>query len=163
MRLRLDALHQLWRERILRFDHNSQNDLLVLLRIPEPDGQKLVMVLAGAFTLALVWLTWQVRRKLQPPVKDPLIRAYARLCRKLAAVGLARRPHEGAEAYGARIAAVRPDLAACITDLCRRYTQLRYGGDRANDAQASFMAAVRNFHPRRTAPTDGPAGRSPAA
>ena len=28
MRLRLDALHQLWRERILRFDHNSQNDLL---------------------------------------------------------------------------------------------------------------------------------------
>ena len=127
LRLRLDALHQLWRERILRFDHNSQNDLLVLLRIPEPDGQKLVMVLAAAFTLALAWLTWQVRRELQPPVKDPLIRAYARLCRKLAAVGLARRAHEGAEAYGARIAALRPDLAAAITDLCRRYTQLRYG------------------------------------
>jgi hypothetical protein len=157
--LRLDALHRLWRERILRFDHNSQNDLLVLLRIPEPDGQKLVMVLAAAFTLALAWLTWQVRRELQPPVKDPLIRAYARLCRKLAAVGLARRAHEGAEAYGARIAALRPDLAATITDLCRRYTQLRYEDVRANDAQASFISAVRAFHPRRglLRPRDFPA------
>jgi transglutaminase-like putative cysteine protease len=163
MRLRLDALHQLWRERILRFDHNSQNDLLVLLRIPEPDGQKLVMVLAGAFTLALAWLTWQVRRELQPPVKDPLVRAYTRLCRKLAALGLARRAHEGAEAYGARIAALRPDLAAAVTDLCRRYTQLRYGDDRANDAQASFISAVRAFHPRRTAAADGSTGRSPTA
>ncbi len=148
MRLRLDALHQLWRERILRYDHDSQNDLLVLLRIPEPDGQKLVMVLAAAFTLALAWLTWQVRRDLRPPVRDPLIRAYARLCRKLGAVGLARRPHEGAEAYGARIAALRPDLAAAITDLCRRYTQLRYGGARADAAQASFISAVRKFRPR---------------
>ncbi len=163
MRLRLDALQQLWRERILRFDHNSQNDLLVLLRIPEPDAQKLVMVLAGAITLALAWLTWQVRRELQPPVKDPLIRAYARLCRKLAAAGLARRPHEGAEAFGARIAALRPELAATITDLCRRYTQLRYGADRANDLQASFISAVRDFHPRRTARTDGSTGQAPTA
>jgi hypothetical protein len=163
LRLRLDALHQLWRERILRFDHNSQNDLLVLLRIPEPDGQKLVMVLAAAFTLALAWLTWQVRRELQPPVKDPLIRAYARLCRKLAAVGLARRAHEGAEAYGARIAALRPDLAGATTDLCSRYTQLRYGDVRASDAQASFISAVRAFHPRPTAPAARPTGRSPAA
>ena len=68
MRLRLDALHQLWRERILRFDQRSQKKLLLLLRIPEPDGQKLVMVLGGrGWRSALAWLTWQVRRELQPP------------------------------------------------------------------------------------------------
>jgi len=55
------------------------------------------------------------------------------------------------------------DLAAAVTDLCRRYTQLRYGVARANDAQASFISAVRAFHPRRTAPTDSSDGRSPAA
>ena len=70
---------QLWRERILRFDQDSQNDLLELLHIPEPDGQKLVMVLAAVLTLGIAWLTWQVRRELDPPPKDPLIRAYARL------------------------------------------------------------------------------------
>ena len=56
-----------------------------------------------------------------------MLRAYERLCRKLAAVGLPRNPHEGAEDYAARVAQLRPDLAAAVTGLCRRYTQLRYG------------------------------------
>jgi protein-glutamine gamma-glutamyltransferase len=152
LRLRLDALHQLWRQRILRFDHTSQNELLVLLAIPEPDGQKLVMVLAVTLTLALGWLTWQVRRELQPPAKDPLLRAYARLCHKLSAIGLPRQAHEGAEAYAARLAELRPDLAAAVTALCRRYTQLRYGATRSGDAQVSFISAVRAFHPQRAPP-----------
>src|SRR6185437_2331513 len=57
-RLRLDALRQLWRERILLFDQDSQQQLLVSLHIPEPDGQKLVIVLACALTLVLGWLSW---------------------------------------------------------------------------------------------------------
>lgn len=150
LRLRLDALHQLWRQRILRFDPRSQEKLLLLLRIPEPDGQKLVMVLAVGLGAALAWLTWQVRRELKPPTKDSLRRAYDRLCAKLAAAGLPRNPHEGAEAYAARIAQLRPDLAAAVTGLCRRYSQLRYGANPAN-ASASvpeFISAVREFRPR---------------
>jgi protein-glutamine gamma-glutamyltransferase len=149
MRLRLDALHQLWRERILRYDQRSQNKLLLLLRIPEPDGQKLVLVMAVGLGVALCWLTWQVRRELQPPTKDPLVRAYDSLCRKLAAIGLPRKAHEGAEAYAARIAELRPDLAAALTALCRGYSQLRYGAARTSDAQLSFISGVRAFHPRR--------------
>ncbi len=38
---------EMWRERILDFDQDSQRKLLELLKIPEPDGQKLVMVLAA--------------------------------------------------------------------------------------------------------------------
>lgn len=148
MRLRLDALRQLWRERILRFDEGSQQKLLEFLRIPEPDGQKLAMVLAVGLTLALCWLTWQVRRELNPTFKDPLIRAYEHLCRKLAAVGLPRPAHEGAEAYASRIAAQRPDLATTVGALCRHYTALRYGGDPSSNAAAKFAAAVRSFRPR---------------
>jgi len=148
LRLRLDALHQMWRERILRFDQRSQDQLLLLLRIPEPDGQKLVMVLAIGLALGLSWLTWQVRRDLQPPAKDPLIRAYERLCRKLAAVGLPRRPHEGAEAYAERVAQARPDLAAAVTALCRRYTLLRYGPSQADGGRLAFISGVREFRPR---------------
>jgi transglutaminase-like putative cysteine protease len=144
-RLRLDALRQLWRERILLFDQDSQNKLLGLLDIPEPDGQKLVIVLAIGLTLALTWLTWQVRRELRPPTKDPLIRAYDRLCRKLAAAGVPRNAYEGAEAYGARVAQLRPDLAAAVTALCRRYTRLRYGAGRQSVNPQRFIAAVRAF------------------
>ena len=148
LRLRLDALHQLWRQRILRFDQRSQEKLLLLLRIPEPDGQKLVMVLAAGLGMALAWLTWRVRRELEPPTKDSLRRAYDRLCGKLAAVGLPRSAHEGAEDYAARIAQLRPDLAAAVSGLCRRYSQLRYGADPQSTSVPDFVSAVREFHPQ---------------
>ncbi|MGP8166676.1 MAG: DUF3488 and DUF4129 domain-containing transglutaminase family protein [Steroidobacteraceae bacterium] len=148
LRLRLDVLQLMWRERILDFDQSSQNQLLRLLRIPEPDAQKLVMVLAIGLALGLCWLTWQVRRDLQPPAKDPLQRAYERLCRKLAAVGLPRRAHEGAEAYAERIAQARPDLAAAVSALCLRYTLLRYGSNPQDAGRLAFISAVREFRPR---------------
>ncbi|MDP9065455.1 MAG: DUF4129 domain-containing protein, partial [Pseudomonadota bacterium] len=57
-----------------------------------------------------------------------------------------RRPHEGAEAYAARVAALRPDLDATVTALCRRYSDLRYGASGSD--RAVFIAAVRRFRPR---------------
>jgi transglutaminase-like putative cysteine protease len=150
-RLRLDALGQLWRERILLFDQDSQTRLLEWLHIPEPDGQKLVLALATALTLVMCWLTWTVRRELEPARQELLVRAYSRLCSKLAGVGIARSAHEGAEAYAARVAEKRPDLAAAVTALCRLYSRLRYA-DRAQISAAQFDAEVRAFRPR-AAPT----------
>jgi transglutaminase-like putative cysteine protease len=151
--LRLDALGQQWRRHILQFDQKSQDRLLVQLRIPEPDAHKLVMVLAFGLTLALAWLTWQVRREMRPAVKDPIVRAYARLCRKMANIGVPRRLHEGAEAYAERVAELRPDLAAALTLLCRHYTELRYGSTQVHARQPSqgeiaFISGVRAFRPQ---------------
>jgi transglutaminase-like putative cysteine protease len=146
-RLRLDALRQLWRERILFFDEHSQQKMLEWLHIPEPDGQKLVFVLAAALTVLMCWLTWQVRREIDPTRKEPLIRAYSRLCAKLAAAGLPRLAHEGAEDYAARVAEHRPDLGPEVRDLCRQYSTLRYAAAPARITVAEFVAAVRAFHP----------------
>ncbi len=152
LRLRFDALGQEWRRGILQYDQKSQDNLLVTLHISEPSAHKLVMVLAIGLTLALSWLTWQVRREMRPPVKDPLIRAYGRLCRKMAHIGIPRRPHEGAEAYADRVADLRPDLAGELTVLCRRYTELRYGKGRAlaggpSQAELAFLSGVHAFRP----------------
>jgi transglutaminase-like putative cysteine protease len=146
--LRLDAIKQVWRERILFFDQNSQQRLLERLNIPEPDGQKLVLLLAAALTVVLCWLTWLVRREADPKPKDALIRAYSSLCAKLAAVGLARRPHEGAEDFALRVARRRPDLAPAVTALCRHYSILRYAAAPARITVNQFTAAVRAFRPR---------------
>ena len=156
LRLRLDALRLLWRERILRFDQSSQERLLELLHIPEPDGQKVALVLAACLILGMTWLTWQVRRELQISPRDPLQRAYERLCRRLGRAGCERMPAEGPEAYAARVSHLRPDLAAPVTALCREYSTLRYGAGGAVDAGAAagvadakrFSAAVRRFRPR---------------
>jgi transglutaminase-like putative cysteine protease len=150
-RLRLDLLREIWRERILDFDQDSQRKLLEMLKIPEPDGQKLVMVLAAAMTLVLVWLTWQVHRELAPPSKDVAGRTYARLCAKLAAAGIARKVHEGAEAYAMRVAQQRPDLADTVTALCRHYSYLRYAAPSGRITLGQFQAGVRAFRPKHHA------------
>jgi protein-glutamine gamma-glutamyltransferase len=147
-RLRLDALRQLWRRRILLFDQDSQQKLLEWLNIPEPDGQKLVMVLTAALMLVLTWLTWQVRREVDSTRKEPLLRAYARLCGKLAAVGMPRLAHEGAEDYAARVSRHRPDIGPAVAALCREYSHLRYAAAPAGLSVGGFDAAVRAFKPR---------------
>jgi transglutaminase-like putative cysteine protease len=151
VRLELDALGQLWRQRILQFNQFSQLQLLASLGIPEPDGQKIVMLMGGGLALAFAWLTWQLRREQRPRPKDPLVRAYGSLCRKLAAVGLPRKAHEGAETFAARVALERPDLARTVTALCRRYARLRYGPQGSREAALSFASGVRTFRPRRRA------------
>ncbi len=147
-RLRLDALRTLWRERILGFDESSQEKLLGLLHIPEPDGQKLALVLAACLIAGMGWLTWQVRRELVVRPRDRVGRAYATLCRRLKAVGLARAAQEGAEDFAARVAARRPDLASAVGDLCRRYSDLRYSREVPRTSAARFIAGVRRFRPR---------------
>jgi protein-glutamine gamma-glutamyltransferase len=146
-RLRLDALRLLWRERILLFNDDSQTKLLEWLHIPEPDGQKLVLLLAAALSLVLVWLTWQVRREIDPTRKELLIRAYSKLCAKLAAVGLPRLAHEGPEDYAARVAQRRPDLEPVVGALCRQYSSLRYSAAPVQVTVDQFNAAVRAFRP----------------
>jgi hypothetical protein len=142
-RLRLDALRQLWRQRILRFNQGSQEKLLAWMHIPEPDGEKLVIVLAAGLTVVLLWLTWQVKRELNPAPRDPVARAFERLCNRLGAIGLRRHGFEGAERFAARVALERPDLAATVAALCRRYSALRYGARRSDSADDAFIAAVR--------------------
>lgn len=148
IRLRIDALRLFWREQILQFDSSSQDRLLGALHIPEPDGRKLAMVLAGCLVAGMSWLTWSVRRGLEVRPEDPVVRAYARLCRRLAAIGIEHRRGEGAETFAARVATVRPDLAIQVTTLCRRYTVLRYG-KRPSSAEANrFIIDVRLFRSR---------------
>ncbi len=150
-RLRLDALGQLWRQRILRFDQLAQFSLLERLGIGEPDAQKVVLAMAAGLALAFGWLMWQLRREQRPQPKDPVVIAYRRLCKKLAGIGLPRAPHEGAEDYAARIASSRPDLGAAVNALCECYSQLRYAlptPRRAAELE-SFIARVRAFRPLR--------------
>ena len=147
VRLRLDALRMLWRERILLFDQDSQQQVLSWLNIPQPDAQKLVIVLAAALAVVLIWLTWQVRRETNPARRELLQRSYLRLCAKLAALGLPRAAHEGAEDYAARVAASRPDLGASVMALCQEYSRLRYALGPAGRNVSQFAGAVRAFRP----------------
>ena len=59
-----------------------------------------------------------------------------------------RLPHEGAEAYAARVARQRPDLGSAVTSLCRQYSSLRYAAPSTAVTLGQFEAGVRGFRPR---------------
>ena len=157
LRLRLDALGQLWRQRFLGFNQVAQLSIIERLGIQEPDAQKIVLVMAVGLVIAFAWLLWQLRREQRAEPRDPAVLAYRRLCRRLAAIGLPRRPHEGAEGYAARVARARPDLAAAVAALCGSYSRLRYAKiSPEHDADLkAFVTRARAFRPRRTAFVEG--------
>jgi len=103
------------------------------------------LVMAAGLVLAFAWLVWQLRREQRTEPADPAVVAYRRLCRRLAAIGLARRPHEGAEGYAARIGRARPDLAAAVAALCGSYSRLRYAQASPEDGAdlEAFVARAR--------------------
>ena len=138
--LRVDALRQIWRQRILQFDQSAQQSLLQHLDIPLPDASKLALLVGVAISLAFGWLSWQGRREFSPRSRDRVVRAYAALCRRLEKAGLPRAPGEGAEDYGRRIAAARPELGAGICGLLRRYSDQRYGNGPATPGATRALA-----------------------
>ncbi len=151
LRLRLDAFGQLWRQRFLRFNQAAQLSLIERLGIDEPDAEKIALVMAAGLVLAFAWLVWQLRREQRTEPTDPAVVAYRRLCRRLAAIGLARRPHEGAEGYARRIGRSRPDLAAAVEALCGSYSRLRYAKSSPEQGAEleAFVARARAYRPRR--------------
>jgi protein-glutamine gamma-glutamyltransferase len=144
--MRLDALRQIWRERILQFDQDTQQSLLQQLMIPLPDTGKYALLVALCLCGAFGWMAWQARRDRALPAHDSLARALHRLCGRLAGIGLRRLPYEGAEAFAARAGLARPDLADGLRALMRRYSDLRYGaGPPARGAVARLRRSMRRF------------------
>jgi len=131
---------------VVKFDYGAQLDLLERLGIHSPDAR----YLGWAFMLALCgWLAiiaWHIGRELRPARQDALARAYARLCRKLAAIA-PRAPHQGPLDFAAALVQRRPEVRAAVLPLLTRYAELRYGPPapttRAEDIRAFGQAVAR--------------------
>jgi hypothetical protein len=137
-RLRWDALNDWWNERIVRFDLNTQMDLLKWLGFESPDWRPLGWLFATALVGWMLIVAWHVGKALRATPMDRLARAYTKLCAKLAKAGAPREPHEGPLAYADAVETRRPDIGATVRTLLRRYADLRYG--RSADARSPEIA-----------------------
>ena len=153
MRQRWDALNNWWNQRVLRFDFNTQVDILKWLGIENPGWGALGWLFGGGLVTWLAFIAWHVGRGLRVTPMDRLARAYVKLCRKLARVGAPREPHEGPLAYAAAVARQRPDLAESVRALLGRYADLRYGVAAPRDPRSpdiiAFERAVSRLRVRR--------------
>jgi len=136
-----DALNNEWTESVVKFDVNMQLGILERLGVRAADWAALVIALGAGLAAWLAWIAWHIGRSAGPRSADPLARAYARLCKKLARAGIARESYEGPIAYSTRIARSRPELVPRVQPLLARYAQLRY-----EPASASATTQVDAFH-----------------
>lgn len=142
-----DALNAAWNQWVLGYDHRRQQELLQRLGWLYFGWQGVVAILFGAIGLILATVALFLLQQGRPPL-DAAARLYARHCRRLARLGLQRRPHEGPADFARRAAAARPDLAAAVGEISALYIALRYGAAKTATL-AQLRRAVARFRPRR--------------
>jgi transglutaminase-like putative cysteine protease len=148
-RLNWEALSNRWNQLVLNYSPERQRETLEDLGMKAPSWQEMVaaMVLGmGVLALAVgAWLTRRVRER------DPVKRAWTRICDRLARQGIARAAHEGPLDFAARAATLPPPRgspagrAAALEQAARHYARLRYGPKPDKVAIAEFVALARTF------------------
>lgn len=126
LRFNLDALTNAWNQWLLSYDRTRQQRLLERFGLQVDDWRGLAAAIALALTVALggiAVLTLHPRRK-----RDPVERAWDEFCERMAATGLARRPHETASSYLRRVERlVEPERLGEARRIVATYNRLRYG------------------------------------
>jgi transglutaminase-like putative cysteine protease len=125
LRYRWEAVAHKWNVWVLGYNPDRQRDLLSFIGIPDADWRALTAALftvLGLITAGL--LAWSLRGLTRP---DPVQAAWRAFCRKLAARGLERAPHEGPRDYSARAARALPSSRRAILRIGALYIALRYG------------------------------------
>jgi transglutaminase-like putative cysteine protease len=143
MRDQWEALAHKWNVWVLGYNPERQRDLLGSLGMRDADWRTLTAALfsvLGAMTLAL--LAWSLTRLKRP---DPVQKAWRAFCRKLAARGVERSPHEGPRDYAARAARALPAARRAILRIGSLYIALRYGADASAAGAARLRRMVREL------------------
>ena len=145
LRLNWDALANQWNQWVLGYNTERQFAFLTRLGMEAITWQKMATNMMIVVGLLVALFSLFMLRHLFAQQPDKVQAAWLKLCRKLAKAGLPRAPHEGALDYAARITAARPELAETISDLAARYSMLRYGNAREEQAQREFLQRAATF------------------
>jgi transglutaminase-like putative cysteine protease len=149
-----DWLRRGWNDFVLGFDADRQQHLLRPFGIDRIETRQMIGLFAIAAALAVLWMAWLSRRGERE--RDPLLRAWHRLGRRYARLGLGREPHETAGDWVARVADQRPDLEPALRELSQRFTNWRYAGTQTSPPtarrQKQLLKALRSHRPNRPRP-----------
>ena len=145
MRYNWEALTNRWNLWVLGYNTERQREFLARIGFSDADWRNLATMLVTAVGLIIVaLLAWSLKRLVRP---DPVQQLWQAFCRKLAAAGVSREPHEGPRDFTTRAAQRFPGLAATIVSVGERYMALRYGAVRHDADFAELKRSVKEFHP----------------
>ena len=141
---RWEALAHQWNVWVLGYNPERQRDLMNLVGMRDADWRSMTAALftvLGLMTLLL--LAWSLGRLARP---DPVQRAWRTFCRKLAAYGVERAPHEGPRDYASRAARALPGSRRAILRIGAQYIRLRYGAHTSRPGVSRLRRMVRELH-----------------
>lgn len=136
-----DWLRRGWNDLVLSFDARRQQQLFKPLGLDDIKPGQLLSGFVMAALAAVLWMAWLLARGERE--RDPLLRAWHRLGRRYARLGLAREPHEPALLWARRVDARRPDPA--LLALSQRFADARYAGTCTD--LASLLRDLRRHRP----------------
>jgi len=119
-----DWMRRGWNDFVLGFDARRQSRMLQDWGMPELSTRRLTLLFALVTTLVLAGMGWLLARGEREP--DPLLRAWHRLGRRYARMGLAPLAHEPALTWARRVAAARGAQADALVSLSQRFADSRY-------------------------------------
>lgn len=136
-----DWLRRGWNDLVLSFDARRQQQLFKPLGLDDIKPGQLLSGFVMAALAAVLWMAWLLARGERE--RDPLLRAWHRLGRRYARLGLAREPHEPSLLWARRVHACRPDPA--LLALSQRFADARYAGTCTD--LASLLRDLRRHRP----------------
>ena len=145
LRYNWEAMTNRWNLWVLGYNTERQREFLTRFGVADADWRHLATLLVsavGAIMLALLF--WSLKRLARP---DPVQKSWEAFCRKLAAAGVQRAPHEGPRDYTERAARQIPAAATAIDEVGKRYIELRYGNGPSETEIAQLKKSVREFRP----------------
>ncbi len=148
LRLQWDLVNVRWNLWVLGYGPGLQQRLFGWFGLDTV--QRVVAATFGALGAALATAALITLARTRPAPVPPALAAWRRACRRLARIGLERRPDEGPRDYAERVAAARPDLGPTVRRIAGLYIQLRY--EERNDERPRLLAlerAVGRLRPRR--------------
>ncbi|WP_269790355.1 DUF3488 and transglutaminase-like domain-containing protein [Stenotrophomonas sp. Iso1] len=137
-----DWMRRGWNTAFLSFDANRQQQLLRPFGIERLTPSQLIALFAGFAVLALGLMAWLLARGERQ--RDPLLRAWHRLDRRYARLGLGREPYESANDWARRVELSHPGSG--LLTLSQRFTDARYAG--AQFDPVSLLADLHRHRPR---------------
>lgn len=148
LRLWWDSVNYGWQNQVIDYNQEAQRGLLESVGLRQ---SRFVLLIPSGIVIVLGAVL--VARWLRRPARhvDPWMRAWQRLCQRLAKAGVPPRfIHEGPLDYARRVATSRPDLAPQFEPLATQYIAGRYGA--AGETLESFKTHLARFKPtKRTA------------
>jgi transglutaminase-like putative cysteine protease len=143
-----DAASYGWTQWVLGYTPKRQRQLLDELGLEDWDYGTLVIALTVVTAMITLLIALLVLRA-GFHSGEPVVRLYEKFCRKLARIGLHRRPYEGPQDFAARVVRRRRDLAGDVDEITRLYTAIRYAG--ATVSVGFLRGKVRAFAPPKAA------------